>query len=274
MDHLPNPNETRRAPCPEHGDYESRNFVRNIWSKCPSCELARRAAEAEEEEARRQQKIAERHHADRLHGARIPARFIGRSFDNFKADSEAQKSALTVARDYAEQFADNLHRGQGLIFSGLPGTGKSHLAAAILQTMLRRSICYVTCMDMIREVRDTWRKGSDRSELQLLETFGRMDLLVIDEIGVQYGTDSEQTIIFDVLDRRYRDVLPTILLTNQDHAGLKQFIGERTYDRLTETCKWVAFDWASYRTQARKDDSARSQPRRGAAVDSFMAGAV
>lgn len=273
MDHLSNLNETRRASCPEHGEYDSRNLIRNIWSKCPSCESARRAAEAEEE-ARRQQKIAERHHADRLHGARIPARFIGRSFDNFRADSEAQKSALTVARDYAEQFADNLQRGQGLIFSGLPGTGKSHLAAAILQTMLRRSVCYVTCMDMIREVRDTWRKGSDRSELQLLETLGGMDLLAIDEIGVQYGTDSEQTIIFDVLDRRYRNVLPTILLTNQDHAGLKQYIGERTYDRLTETCRWVAFDWPSYRAQARKDDSARSLLRTAGSVSDWMAGAV
>jgi DNA replication protein DnaC len=270
-DRLSDAQVLRMASCPEHGGYESRNILRSVWTRCPACEELRRAGEAEEE-ARRQQRIAERRHADRLRGARIPARFIGRTFDNFRADSDGQKRALTVARDFAEQFADNRRRGQGLILLGMPGTGKSHLASAIMQTMLERSICYVTCLDMIREVRDTWRKGSDRGELDVLDAFGTMDLLVIDEVGVQYGTEGEQTIIFDVLDRRYREVLPTILLTNQDSAGLKQFIGDRTFDRLTETCRWVAFDWPSYRIQARKDDTARSLPRAAGPVSDLMAG--
>ncbi|MNL85189.1 DNA replication protein DnaC [compost metagenome] len=76
---------------------------------------------------------------------------------------------------------------------------------------------------------------------------------MLDEIGVQYGTDGEQTILFDVLDRRYRDMKPSVFLTNQDKKGFKEFIGERTFDRLTETSRWVPFDWASYRPQARKE---------------------
>jgi DNA replication protein DnaC len=48
-------------------------------------------------------------------------------------------------------------------------------------------------------------------------------------------------------------MMPTILLTNQAKLGFKEFIGERSYDRLTETSRWVSFDWASYRPQARKD---------------------
>ena len=70
---------------------------------------------------------------------------------------------------------------------------------------------------------------------------------------MQYGTDGEQTIVFDVLDRRYREVRPTLILTNQDKAGLKAFVGERTFDRLVETCRWVPFDWPSYRPQARRE---------------------
>ena len=83
--------------------------------------------------------------------------------------------------------------------------------------------------------------------------FGSVPLLVIDEIGVQYGTDSEQTILFDVLDKRYRDMRPTILLTNQNTIGLKAFIGERAFDRLTETARWVAFDWPSHRRTAGRE---------------------
>jgi DNA replication protein DnaC len=77
--------------------------------------------------------------------------------------------------------------------------------------------------------------------------------LVIDEIGVQYGTEGEQTILFDVLDIRYRDQMPTILLTNQDMAGARQFLGDRTWDRIRETGRWVSFDWESFRPQARKE---------------------
>jgi DNA replication protein DnaC len=242
----------RTASCPEHGAFESRNFIGPIWSKCPACAEAD-AAIAQAKEQAQAQIDAERRHAARLSSTRIPARFIGRTFDSFVAATDAQKRAQTIARDYAEQFADNLKRGQGLIFSGQPGTGKSHLAAAILQAMLERDVCYVTCLDMIREVRATWRKDSQRSELEVLGTLGALDLLVIDEVGVQYGTEGEQTIIFDVLDRRYRDVRPTVILTNQDKAGFKTFIGDRTFDRLTETCRWVAFDWSSYRPQARRE---------------------
>ena len=105
---------------------------------------------------------------------------------------------------------------------------------------------------MIRAVRETWRRDSEQSEREVLRYFASLDLLVIDEIGVQYGTDGEQTIIFEVLDRRYRDIRPTILITNQDKGGLVQFVGERTFDRLIETSRWIAFDWPSFRPAARR----------------------
>lgn len=238
--------------CERHGEFESRHIIRSVWSSCPACEAERRERERADAE-RREQAERERRHLEMLGAAAIPARFIGRTFENFRADTDGKRHALTVARDYAEDFAELSRRGAGLVFSGLPGTGKSHLATAILQALLGRDVRYVTCMDLIRSIRETWRKDSERSEGQVLRYLERLDLLVIDEMGVQYGTDGEQTILFDVLDRRYREVRPTILLTNQDRAGLKAYVGERIFDRLAETCRWVPFDWESYRPTARKE---------------------
>ena len=241
----------KQAECPDHGPFMSRNFFGRIWSKCPECASA---AEREAVERSRLEAAAalERRHTRMLDAARIPQRFRGRSFDNFDADTPAKTHALTVARDYAERFADIAEKGGGLIFSGRPGTGKSHLAGAILQSLMTVDVRYVTCMDLIRAIRETWRKDSEKTESQMLGYFESLDLLVIDEIGMQYGTDGEQTILFDILDRRYREVRPTILLTNQDRDGFAQFVGERTFDRLKETCRWVPFDWESYRPTARR----------------------
>lgn len=242
----------REAVCPEHGPYTSRNLLGKAWSKCPACdEIARVAAQREQESAAA--KLADERTQRILGAAAIPKRFIGRTFDGFVADSDQKRHALTVVRDYAEQFDGYAKRGIGLILSGMPGTGKSHLAAALMQTMIgRKQVQYATCLDMIRAIRDTWRRDSVQSESSVLAHLRDLDLLVIDEVGVQYGTDGEQTVLFDVLDRRYREVKPTVVITNQDKDGLRGFVGERTFDRLAETCRWVPFDWPSYRPIARR----------------------
>lgn len=246
--------------CNSHGAYTSTGVRylgrREIWTGCPDCEEARLAAQRQQE-AQAKADVARRRLEDAIGEAAIPLRFIGRSLDNFAAPAPHQADALRIARDFAENFERHAKRGSNLIFSGLPGTGKSHLATAILQALMPERVgLYTTCMSVIRAVRATWRRDSERSESQVLDTLAAVPLLVLDEIGVQYGTDGEQTILFDVLDRRYRDIRPSILLTNQDKQGFKDFVGERSFDRLIETSRWVAFDWESYRPRARREGMA------------------
>lgn len=247
----------RKADCPAHGIYIASGVrymgKREVWTGCPDCKEAQIATELQAE-AQQKARAAQARIEGMLEESAVPARFIGRTFDNFSATTKAQQAAKLAVESYANNISDHLKRGTGLILSGLPGTGKSHLAAAALQAIMPAHCgLYTTCMNVIRMVRGTWRRDSDKSEAQVLNMLGTVPLLVLDEIGVQYGTDGEQTILFDVLDRRYRDMMPTILLTNQDKDGFKQFIGERSFDRLVESSRWVAFDWTSYRATARKE---------------------
>src|SRR5260364_216943 len=106
---------------------------------------------------------------------------------------------------------------------------------------------YINTMDLIRRVRDTWRRDSEYSETQTLMLFSTLDLLVLDAVGAQYGTDGEQVIVFDVLNRRYRDMRATILLTDVGKAGMMAFLGARSFDPLREGCVWVPYNWESYR---------------------------
>ena len=257
--------------CAIHGNYTSTGvryaigrLTREVWTPCPDCEECRvsaeRQAEAEKSAAAAKAKLEAL-----LSEAAIPARFIGRTLSTFRAETPEQTRALAVASEFAGNFAEHRRKGDSLILLGAPGTGKSHLAAAILQAILPEHCgLYTTCSGVIRTVRATWRPNSERTESQVLHVLATVPLLVIDEIGVQYGTDSEQNILFDLLDRRYREMMPTILMANlrlkrekdAEPAGLREVLGERIYDRLTEIAKIVTFEGESYRARARKESAA------------------
>ncbi len=240
--------EGRDAICPEHGAFMSRNVFGRIWSKCPECnrlDAERKAAEKKaSEDAERQRRIEQS-----LDRAGIPARFRGRSFDNFAVSLTGQEMALAAAMDYAANFAERSDDGATLVFSGKPGTGKSHLAIAICQHVMQAgyTAMYLNALDAIRAIRATWSRSSERTETEVMNSFARVGLLALDEVGMQYGTDGEQVILFDIINRRYQDQMPTILLTNQGRDGFKKYLGDRAFDRLREGGKWVAFDWESQR---------------------------
>jgi len=237
--------------CPVHGEYtkyaqQGPLSGRVIWTRCQACieseQQALQLVEARAEVARREAMLDD---------SGIPRRFLDRSFDNFVATSKAQQQVLATTKAYVEEFDRNFEQGFGLVFSGKLGTGKTHLAAAILSALMPGYVGrYTTAMDLIQAIRSTWRRDSVRSERDVLNRIAGFPMLVIDEVGVQYGTDGEQTLLFDVLDRRYREMIPTILITNQPASGLREFIGDRSFDRLRECSHWVQFDWDSYRPEA------------------------
>lgn len=245
-----------QANCDRHGVFMATCRMvgpRAVWSTCPGCRADQERSERElRAETARNIQLANL--AEAMSAAGVPARFLGRTLASFKAETPEQKRALSVATEFASNWANTKRQGSWLVFSGQPGTGKSHLAIAILQALMpARMGRYMTCMELIQSIRSTWRKDSEVSESQVVNELASTPLLVLDEIGVQNGTDSEMLHLFDVLDKRYRDLMPTILLTNRNKEGFRAFVGERVYDRMTECAKWVPFAWGSYRPQARKE---------------------
>jgi DNA replication protein DnaC len=251
--------EPRAAVCPNHGAYMATGtrFTigrgREVWAPCPGC--AAEKAEAEREAAEHARMERDRARLEEMLGrAAIPVRFIGRTFDTYRADTPGQVAALTAARDYAENFERHAHSGESLLMLGKAGTGKSHLAIAILQAIMPVHCgLYTTAADLIDMVRETWRRDSERSQGRVLHLLSSVPLLVIDEVGVQYGTESEQNTLFQIIDRRYRERRPLIMMANLQPAEMQQLLGDRVFDRLRESAKTLTFNWDSYRAQARRE---------------------
>ncbi len=244
---------TRQAECDKHGTYESQNYVGKIWSSCPGCSKdANDAAEARKAELEREQE--QRRWEARLERSCIPERFLDRTLKNYAANNDGQKAALAFAEAYADNFDKALETGRSALFVGLPGTGKTHLAAGIALRLMKRDkrrVLFTTVMRAVRSIKETWTRGSDLTESEAIEKLVAPDLLILDEVGVQFGSETEKLMLFDVLNERYERRRPTLLISNLDLDGVRAYLGERIFDRLREDGgEAVAFDWASHRGQA------------------------
>ena len=244
---------SKPASCETHGAFESRNGFGTIWSRCPSCETERREAEAARKEEQEREDRRYRW-ARKVEGAGIPERFRNRTFENFVADSDGKQKALAFASDYAERFTESAYEsGKSAVFVGKPGTGKTHLAVAIGMAAMKagHSVMFCTVLRAIRRVKDTWGRDSQERESQAVAALVFPDLLILDEVGVQFGSETEKNILFDILNDRYEQRKPCMLLSNLALQDVQSFLGERVFDRLREDGgEAIAFDWESHRGKA------------------------
>ena len=97
--------------------------------------------------------------------------------------------------------------------------------------------------------RDGWRVSTHGGGGDALEAVraAQPDLLILDEIGVQIGSEHEKLLLFDVLNGRYQQCRPTILISNLSGSDLEAYLGQRVMDRYRECGAVLAFDWNSYR---------------------------
>ena len=181
-----------------------------------------------------------------------------------EAAKRGAQVALTAAFDKALHFIEaqkKLANGQqgsgvsvgsiaasdlkGLFLIGPPGTGKSLLAAMILNELILTaglSCRYVKISrDFFQQLRATFNNDSGSSTETVFNDIARQDILVIDDFGIQSDSEWEQRMLYDLVDARYEAELPTIITSNIDLDAVKNLFKGRIYSRLTEMLHIVEF---------------------------------
>jgi len=158
------------------------------------------------------------------------------TLDSFKARSNKQKDIL-------DRIKKNLK--DWYVFFGNVGTGKTHLATAIVRSAWEkgeRSQEIVKFRNICAQVRADFSQ-----ETKVVNYYSSFDILVLEEIGRGYNSGFESSILFEILDNRYENKKQTILTTNMSMGELVNFIEKATLDRLKERATFIHFDWESHR---------------------------
>lgn len=246
--------------CEKHGTVEINQRVirqtcdRLEWwpTDCPICDKERRADRDKKEAARKKKEAAaleDRRRDSRIRASGVPRRFMLAGFDTDWEFESSRGRIITCCKMYVDEFEDVLKDGRCLIMTGGVGTGKTHLACAIANKVVQdHSVFYTTAIKLSRMVKDTYSRDSKETESEVISRLVHKELLIIDEVGMQFGSDAEKMILFEVINGRYENMRPTILSANMTLPELKNFVGDRVIDRMRENGgKVLVFDWGSRR---------------------------
>lgn len=176
----------------------------------------------------------------RLNDAEIPAHYLGKTLENFRARSKLLKDVVEFAHNYADTF----QRGKtqkGLFIRGCTGCGKSHIASAILQLVIDKGFTGYWCnvADLMNTIRDVMARSIPYEELDYVDAKCRdRDLLIMDDLGAEAPKGLTLQRLYSLVNRRYERQLPIIVTSNLEFEELsRQFDDQhRIMSRLGELC--------------------------------------
>ena len=178
----------------------------------------------------------------------VPERYWSESIDTYKTDTEERRKAKAKAESFIQ--AVKCGEFQTLVFLGTVGTGKTHLASGIVYEC---GGFYRLAPAIVEEIRRAKSFNAKETEAEILDGYGRVSLLVIDEIGRGVAGTDEQYMLYQIINERYNRRKPTVLISNQTKRDFLNYIGIAAADRLTESAKTVEFKGQSYRATLRRN---------------------
>ena len=174
---------------------------------------------------------------------------------NLTIDNE-NKDLINYLIDYRNNIDNKINECENLILTGSCGSGKSYILNAFMNDVVnikaeRQAVDYsarygiqeiitksnitakmINIYNLITDLRDKDYKNKDVID------YKNFDILIIDEVGVQFSTDAERQILYSLIDYRYNNFKPTFIISNFDLAGGKnensidKILGQRILTRL------------------------------------------
>ncbi|WP_394548842.1 ATP-binding protein [Priestia aryabhattai] len=175
-------------------------------------------------------------------------RFDQASFEKFKSTPGAE-NALKFSKRFVNEFNTELWKGLALMLWGVPGNGKSLLAASVANELESKgkTVVFISMSNLLQKIRSTFNNNNKESENEIMKALHTCDLLIIDDIGAEKVTDWVEDVIYRIVDGRYTRKKTIFITSNLNPDDLEKKIGKRSMDRLTEMCQSIHNKATSYR---------------------------
>ncbi|HST87896.1 MAG TPA: ATP-binding protein [Ktedonobacterales bacterium] len=160
--------------------------------------------------------------------------FSTKTFETFDTAVPGVREAYEVARRFADNVAGlSSDEPRWLLLMGGYGTGKTHLAAAVAHRWLAagQSVFFAVVPDLLDHLRAAFAPSSEMPYDEMFDTIREVELLVLDDLGAENGTAWATEKLFQLINYRYNEGLPTVITTNQQlHTRMDERIRSRLSD--------------------------------------------
>ena len=168
-------------------------------------------------------------------------------YRNVFLEDYGQNPQMQLAQRYVEHWPEMREKNVGLLLWGGVGTGKSYMAGCIANALMEQevAVCMTNFARIMNELNNAF---AGRNEV--VDRLCGYPLLIIDDFGMERGTEYALEQIYNIIDSRYRSRKPLIVTTNLTLTELKNpqdTAHARIYDRLLELCTPISCTGPSMR---------------------------
>lgn len=170
-------------------------------------------------------------------------------FENWRSNGVNDK-LRTICERYVANWPQLRARNKSLLLHGPSGSGKTFAAACIGNALIEHGVP-VLMVSLVQLLHETERRGTDFAEAMRFA-----ELLILDDLGADRGTDTATERVFAVIDARYRQGKPMVITSNLTTNEIQSAdVGRRRiFDRLGEDCVPVSVAGYNWRGQKARED--------------------
>lgn len=187
-------------------------------------------------------------------------RFEGCTLENW-SDDIGNETLKRIVKRYVENWPDMYQNNIGLLIHGDPGIGKTHAAFTIANEIIDKykiPVIAINSIGLLSRIKETYAKYGDEAEIDIINTLKNAKLLIIDDLGAEKKSIWSTSMLYQIIDSRYRSGKPMFITTNLTLKQLKEKLTgddevDRNYDRIVEACQPVHVEGESNRAKVSRD---------------------
>ena len=186
------------------------------------------------------------------------------SFDVTRYSTQGDRDTADIAKKAAANFVENYQimkeHGKGLyLYSQVKGSGKTRLASSIANALVKMygvDIAFIKSADLISQIQKTFN-SKEVTKGEIIETFRKVELLVVDDLALKGATVFEEGVLYDVMDYRLEHKKPTIFTSNVTIQDLENiYPGGRVNKRIGKMAVEIYMPEESIRDQEADNENA------------------